>query len=191
MLQVNEIEREGGKMKVFDSWTREDYLKVGIAFEDPGQVRMFTDFVCEEYDARVAKCLSEGLSNRVLEEFDRIRDEEKAREWLEKNCPEFRTIVREQWELIIWCMLVDREKISTASCPDPATFAKTLMELGMPRGIVQKLRGNHIYSVKGIIDRGGSLSGLRMIDEREHKEIIGAVVRCVMCEEKDSSVHAA
>lgn len=64
---------------------------IGLNDLPEDQKKAFLEHIYSELELRVGTKLSDGLSDAQLEEFEKIidRDEEKVREWLSQNAPDY------------------------------------------------------------------------------------------------------
>lgn len=65
--------------------------EVGLGALPDDQKKMFLDHFREQLELRVGTCLSEGLSDAQLQEFESFidRDDEKVAAWLAANVPNY------------------------------------------------------------------------------------------------------
>lgn len=74
---------------------------VGLGVMPDEQKKPFLDHLLEELEIRVGTRLSDGMANEQLEQFEKLiegRDESGALAWLEKNRPDYKTVVSEELE---------------------------------------------------------------------------------------------
>ena len=72
----------------------EQFLQeMGLSAMPEDQKQQFLDYVQEELEVRIGERISRGLTEVQLNEFDMINDVNEAREWLERNRPDYREIV--------------------------------------------------------------------------------------------------
>lgn len=67
------------------------------------QKRPFLDHLLEELEMRVGTRLSEGMSNELLLEFEKLieaRNDQGALSWLEQHRPDYKTVVHEELEAL-------------------------------------------------------------------------------------------
>ena len=73
-----------------------ELASIGIRLEAEEETQAFADFINEELEVRIGQEISKRLTDRQLDEFDRCKTTDSARIFLERNCPEFRSIVQQQ-----------------------------------------------------------------------------------------------
>lgn len=73
-----------------------ELASIGIAFETDDETHAFAEFIREELEVRIGKEISKHLTDKQLDEFDRCSTQASASRFLDNNCPEFRSIVRQQ-----------------------------------------------------------------------------------------------
>ena len=71
-----------------------ELVKLGIVFVDEQTAEAYSEKLQEELEIAVGKEISAHLSRKQLNEFDQIRDPREAAEFLEKNFPSYRDIVK-------------------------------------------------------------------------------------------------
>lgn len=72
----------------------EQFLQeMGLSAMPAEEKQRFLNYVQEELEIRIGERISKGLTEAQLNEFDTITDQDLARQWLEKNRPDYREIV--------------------------------------------------------------------------------------------------
>ena len=72
----------------------EQFLQeMGLSAMPEEQKQKFLDYIEEELEVRIGERISRGLTEEQLNEFDMIEDADRARDWLERNRPDYREIV--------------------------------------------------------------------------------------------------
>ena len=72
----------------------EQFLQeMGLSAMPAEEKQRFLNYVQEELEIRIGERISKGLTEAQLYEFDTITDQDLARQWLEKNRPDYREIV--------------------------------------------------------------------------------------------------
>ncbi|SRR6266550_511042 len=74
---------------------------LGLGNMPAEEKKAFLAHLYEELELRVGTELSKGLSDEQLEAFEKLIDsgkQEEALNWLEKNCPNYKEVVKEQLE---------------------------------------------------------------------------------------------
>ncbi len=79
----------------FNKLDREELSTNGFAFETQEEADLFAEVIREELEIRIGEAITRKVGEEKAKEFD-LCSPEKAREWLDKNCPEHRDIVREK-----------------------------------------------------------------------------------------------
>lgn len=77
----------------FKNLSRQELARNGLLFESSEEAEMFIDIIQEEVEVRIGEAISKQATSRQLKEFDCITDPAEAKRWLEKNCPDYRSIV--------------------------------------------------------------------------------------------------
>ena len=68
--------------------------QLGIGFDTDEESEVFENIIREEHEVRVGMEISKTMSEAMLNEFDKLTDPTDATAFLEKNCPDFRNIVK-------------------------------------------------------------------------------------------------
>lgn len=73
----------------------DDFMtEVGLAEMPAAEKQAFMDHAREELEVRVGRTVSEGLSDEQLREFSQLGDNVEVTDWLERNVPDFREVVK-------------------------------------------------------------------------------------------------
>ena len=81
----------------FQNISREELERNGLFFQTTEEAKLFAEIVVEDLEVRIGEEISSRSTQQQLEEFDRCKDPAECREWLDKNCPEYKTIISDKW----------------------------------------------------------------------------------------------
>lgn len=84
----------------------------GLTDED---AQSLLQYVYSELELRVGMRLSENLSDGQLREFETIAktgDDKRQLEWLEANCPDYKSVVKDELERLAEELRSNRERIT-------------------------------------------------------------------------------
>lgn len=87
---------------------------MGLGDMPDDQQQAFLDHLYEELELRVGTRLSEGLSEQVLDEFEKLveaNDETGALKWLETNRPDYKQVVAEELEILKQEVIANKDTI--------------------------------------------------------------------------------
>ena len=82
----------------FSNFTPADLRKIGIRFQTAEEAQAFYEVVKEEMEVRVGRAISDGRTEKELEEFEDCETDEEMEAWLNAHCPHFRTIIQKAGE---------------------------------------------------------------------------------------------
>lgn len=85
--------------------------EMGLSAMPEDQKQKFLAYIQEELEIRIGERISKGLTEEQINEFDMIEDINKAREWLEKNRPDYREIVNRTIEEMKAAIRANRAKL--------------------------------------------------------------------------------
>ena len=85
--------------------------EVGVGVMPQEEKQAFMKHAEEELEVRVGQGIGKGLTEEQLEEFDQIKDVEKAAEWLEQYVPNYRSIVEKVYEGFKQELIAERQSI--------------------------------------------------------------------------------
>lgn len=85
--------------------------EMGLSAMPEEQKQDFLNYIQEELEVRIGERISRGLTEVQLNEFDMITDADKAREWLERNRPDYREIVNRTIEDLKEEIRANRDKL--------------------------------------------------------------------------------
>ncbi|MBQ3430444.1 hypothetical protein IJG21_03430 [Candidatus Saccharibacteria bacterium] len=90
----------------------EEFLReVGLAAMPEDERRAFLDYAQEELEVRIGEEIAKGVAPEKMKEFDEAETDEEALEWLEKNKPNFKEIVKKVSEELRGEISRNKEKI--------------------------------------------------------------------------------
>lgn len=89
----------------------EELIAHGWSFETKEEADLFAATVLEELQVRIGQAIADQVGLSKVEEFDLCDNDEEARMWLKKNCPNFQEIVYEQQHLLEEEMITYRDKV--------------------------------------------------------------------------------
>jgi len=87
---------------------------VGLGTMPADQKDAFLEHLYEELELRVGTRLSEGMSDDLLAEFEKLidaNDEAGALKWLETNRPDYKQVVAEELEKLKQEVTANKDKI--------------------------------------------------------------------------------
>ncbi len=95
----------------FQHLNGEELIAHGWNFETKEEADSFAAIVLEELQVRIGQAITDQIGPSKAEEIHLCTDDEEARMWLEKACPNFREIVFEQEHLLEEQMNTYRDKV--------------------------------------------------------------------------------
>ena len=96
----------------FERLDSKEFADIGIKFETEAEAQAFANLIREELEVRIGAAISEGMTKKQLDEFDRCNTQEAAQHWLAVNCPDYRSIVKKKKEELENEIIKYRSKIS-------------------------------------------------------------------------------
>ncbi len=96
----------------FERLDSKEFASIGIRFETEEETRAFAELIREELEVRIGEAISEGMTRKQLDEFDRCNTQEAAQRWLAANRPDYRSIVLKKREELENEIIKYRSKIS-------------------------------------------------------------------------------
>ncbi len=94
-------------MRVDDQFMEE----VGLGAMPEDEKKAFMQHAEEELQVRVGQGIGAGMTDEQMREFDEATDLQAARDWLEKNVPDYRELVKRIYEGFKQEILAERESI--------------------------------------------------------------------------------
>lgn len=88
----------------------------GIYFKTTTEEKLFSEYVLEELEVKIGMQISEGISEDLLKEFDKVTSQAESINWLEKNRPDYHEIVRQERTNMAWNLLKYRKEVSSLKC---------------------------------------------------------------------------
>lgn len=96
-----------------DSFFREENLEViKIRFASDAETEAFGSVMQEELEFRIGKRVSAAVTPDQLKEFDMCETNEESRSWIEKYCPSYKEIVREEKQKLSKELVAYRDRIA-------------------------------------------------------------------------------
>ena len=74
----------------------QELAKAGIRFETESETQAFIEVIRNELAARIGREISKRLTKKQQREFRRRDNKMSAQSWFDKNCPDYRVIVRQK-----------------------------------------------------------------------------------------------
>lgn len=65
----------------------------GVEFKTEKETQVFVEVVQYELELRIGEAISKGVSDELLNEFDKCSTPEEAKGWLEKYRPDYKSVV--------------------------------------------------------------------------------------------------
>ena len=103
----------------FEKLDAKELANVGIWFKTDDETNAFAEMLSEELEFRIGEDITRQVSEEQLEEYERCIGDEEVQRWLEKNCPDYPTIVakkREELEKEI----IEYKTIISGVLPEPS-----------------------------------------------------------------------
>ncbi len=85
--------------------------EVGLGEMPEGEKQAFMEHAQEELEVRVGHHVGAELTDQQMLEFENIEDVNEAVNWLERNVPNYRTIVEQVYQGFKNELLAERQKI--------------------------------------------------------------------------------
>jgi hypothetical protein len=87
---------------------------VGLAGMPADEKEAFLNYVSEELELRVGTELSKDLSDEQLEQFEKLvdgGDQDVALQWLEKHCPNYKQVVKDEFKKLKEEIIASRDRL--------------------------------------------------------------------------------
>ncbi len=85
--------------------------EVGLEDMPSDQKQAFMAHAEEELEIRVGQGIGVGLTDEQMDEFERIDDLAVAADWLEKNVPDYRSVIERIYENFKQELIAERQNI--------------------------------------------------------------------------------
>lgn len=86
---------------------------LGLGAMPADEKEAFLSYVYEELELRVGMELSKDLSDEQLEQFEKLADSDQdaALQWLEKHCPNYKEVVKQELEKLKEEIIASRDRL--------------------------------------------------------------------------------
>ena len=154
--------------------------RLGIAFYDSAEAKLFADYVLEELEVKIGERISDGMSQALLDEFDSITNHTESVRWLNKNKPGYRDIVKREQITMVWNLLKYRKEVSTSyNRKEIDTVHCHIQALKLNPYTYKCLCNAHLYFISDILDLE-SLDGISGLDDPQKNEIREKIVNYLL-----------
>ncbi len=90
----------------------ENFLtEMGLSSMPADRKQAFLGYLQDKFETRIGQRISKGLTDEQLNEFDFMTDLNMAASWLEKNRPDYKTIVEKTIDEMKAEIAANREKL--------------------------------------------------------------------------------
>ena len=90
----------------------ENFLKeMGLSSMPEDKKQDFLNYLQEELETRIGRCISKGLTEEQLQKFDALTDTEEVSKWLKENRPDYHDIVNHTIEEMKQAIEQNRDKL--------------------------------------------------------------------------------
>ncbi len=145
--------------------------QLGIGFGTKEEYREFEELIQEELEVRIGMRISKGMSEEMLEEFDRICDPAEVASWLKKNRPDYVEQTTEAYKQMKQELLQYRDRIKgRISTPELNESGILVDNLDMRVDTRQRLKKAGIYTY-GEMASIGDLSTVDTLSPKNIREI--------------------
>jgi hypothetical protein len=89
---------------------------IGLGAMPVEEKEAFLSYIYEELELRVGMELSKDLSDEQLEQFEKLvdSDEDAALQWLEKHCPNYKKVVKQELEKLKEEIIASKDRLLTS-----------------------------------------------------------------------------
>lgn len=154
--------------------------RLGIAFYDSAEAKLFADYVLEELEVKIGEGISDGMSQALLDEFDSITNHAESVRWLNKNKPDYREIVEREQIKMVWNLLKHRKEVSTSYNRKEIELVHChIQALTLNPYTYKCLCNAHLYFISDILDMD-SLESVYGLDDTRKYEIRTKIVNYLL-----------
>ena len=83
------------------------FMRLGIHFDDPKDEKSFAGLLKKEIGSLITSTIKANVSQEALDEFIKITDVHKKKEWFEKYYPKYRQTQNEMFVQMVWACLTN------------------------------------------------------------------------------------
>ena len=171
--------------------SRPDLEHIGIRFSSDVEAKAFLDGFIVEYEVRIGEAISKRATQDQLAEFDMCLTQKEADAWLEKYCPDYRSIIVNVHEDMEVELVVCRYLIPGASAKGINMSGVSVSTLDFSYAVLKRLAQNNIHNLGELVSCKG-YTEIQGIDEHEINEIrrkLALYVISTICREQGWRCH--
>ena len=126
---------------------RPDLEQIGINFFSDAEAQEFLYGFIEELEVRIGETISKCATQDQLDEFDRCFTQKEVTAWMEKYCPDYRSIIVNVHEDMEVELIVCRNLIPGASAKGLDMSGVSVSTLDFSYAVLKRLVQNNIRSL--------------------------------------------